>query len=96
MPSLDQMIDILGQDQVELIAVNVESISYEKSKSFLDELNIKNFDSLFDKELRVVKGLGLRGLPTTILINKQGKEFSRVVGAIDFSDKKFIDWIKNY
>ncbi|MDA0376750.1 MAG: TlpA disulfide reductase family protein [Proteobacteria bacterium] len=96
MPSLDQMIDILGKDQVELIAVNVESISYEKSKSFLDELNIKNFDSLFDKELRVVKGLGLRGLPTTILINKQGKEFSRVVGAIDFSDKKFIDWIKNY
>ena len=96
MPSLDQMVNILGRDYVDLIAINVESINYEKSKSFLDELNIKNFDSFFDKELRVVKNLGLRGVPTTILVNKEGKEFARVVGSIDFSEKKFIDWIKNY
>ena len=38
----------------------------------------------------------LRGVPTTILINKEGKEFARVIGSIDFEDKNFINWIKNY
>ena len=38
----------------------------------------------------------LRGVPTTILINKKGKEFARVIGSIDFEDKNFINWIKKY
>ena len=76
--------------------VNVEAIDYNKSKLFLDELKIKNFDSFFDKDLRVVKKLALRGVPTTLLINAEGKEFSRIMGSVDFADKKFIDWIKNF
>ena len=96
MPSLDQLIDILGQDYAEVLAINVESVSYKISKAFLDELKIKNFDSFFDKDLKTVKKLALRGVPTTLLINSDGKEFARVVGSINFSDKKFVDWIKNF
>ena len=36
----------------------------------------------------------LRGIPTSILINKQGQEFARVIGSIDFEDKNFVNWIK--
>jgi thiol-disulfide isomerase/thioredoxin len=96
MPSLDQLVDVLGRDYVEVLAINVESVSYKKSKAFLDELKIKNFDSFFDKDLKIVKKLALRGVPTTLLINREGKEFARVVGSINFSDKKFVDWIKNF
>ena len=38
----------------------------------------------------------LRGVPTTILINKEGQEFARVIGSINFEDKKLINWIKKY
>jgi len=96
MPSLDQLVDVLGRDYVEVLAINVESVSYKKSKAFLNELKIKNFDSFFDKDLKTVKKLALRGVPTTLLINREGKEFARVVGSINFSDKKFVDWIKNF
>ena len=96
MPSLDKMVDILGPGYVDVLMVNVEAIDYKKSKLFLDELKIKNFDSFFDKDLRVVKKLALRGVPTTLLINSEGKEFSRIMGSVDFADKKFIDWIKNF
>ena len=96
MPSLDQLINVLGRDYAEVLAINVESVSYRTSKAFLDELKIKNFDSFFDKGLKAVKKLGLRGVPTTLLINSEGKEFARVVGSINFSDKKFVDWIKNF
>jgi len=31
-----------------------------------------------------------------IVIDKDGKEFSRIIGSIDFDDKKFINWLKTY
>jgi thiol-disulfide isomerase/thioredoxin len=96
MPSLDRLVDILGPKYVEIIAVNVETVEYKKSKQFLDDLKIKNFDSYFDKDLKDTKKLRLRGVPTTLLINKEGKEFARIVGSIDFADKEFISWIKNF
>ncbi len=42
------------------------------------------------------KKFSLRGLPTTILLNKDGLEFARIIGSIDFVDKKFIEWLKSY
>ena len=38
----------------------------------------------------------MRGLPTSILIDKDGKEFGRVVGEIEFIDKNFIKILKKY
>ena len=38
----------------------------------------------------------LRGLPTTIFIDKNGLEFARAVGSIDFQNEKFINWLKKY
>ena len=38
----------------------------------------------------------MRGLPTSILINKNGKEFGRVIGEVDFVSDEFIKIIKNY
>jgi hypothetical protein len=38
----------------------------------------------------------MRGLPTSILINKNGDEFGRVIGEIDFISDDFINLIKKY
>ena len=39
---------------------------------------------------------GIRGVPTTILINKKGEEFARIIGSVNFQDKKFLKWLSNY
>ena len=46
--------------------------------------------------MTLAKDLTLRGIPTTILFDKKGKEFARIIGSIDFSDQEFINWISNY
>ena len=38
----------------------------------------------------------MRGLPTSILINKNGNEFGRVIGEVDFVSEYFINLIKKY
>jgi hypothetical protein len=38
----------------------------------------------------------MRGLPTSILIDKNGDEFGRVIGEIDFVSPEFVNLIKKY
>jgi hypothetical protein len=38
----------------------------------------------------------MRGLPTSILIDKNGNEFGRVIGEVDFVSDEFVDLIKKY
>ena len=45
-------------------------------------------------QLTLAKTLSLRGVPTSILFNKEGKEFSRIIGSIDFDNLEFIEWLK--
>ncbi|NCW79827.1 MAG: TlpA family protein disulfide reductase [Pelagibacteraceae bacterium] len=96
MPSLNKLVEIVGKNNIQVIGVNVEGVTYDKAKAFLDDLKVTNFDTFFDQDLQLVKQLSLRGVPTTLLINKEGKEFARVVGSINFEDRKFIDWIKQF
>ena len=49
-----------------------------------------------DAPVTLAKKFALRGVPTTILFNKQGNEFARIIGSINFDDKKFINWFKTY
>ena len=67
-----------------------------KSERFFKELNINNLDIYIDAPTTLAKKFSLRGIPTTILFNKEGKEFARIMGSIDFNDEEFISWLKIY
>ena len=43
-----------------------------------------------------MKEFKLRGVPTTVLINKEGKEFARIIGETDFQDENFLKWLLKY
>ena len=47
-------------------------------------------------DILITKTFSLRGVPTSILIDKNGKEFARIMGSIDFNDQIFINWLKTY
>ena len=59
-------------------------------------MNIKKLEIYFDKNLNFVKEFKLRGVPTTILINKKSEEFARIIGEVNFQDKKFSKWLLKY
>ena len=52
--------------------------------------NIQNLDIYIDAPITLAKKFALRGVPTTILFDKQGKEFARIMGSIDFNNEKSI------
>ena len=96
MPSLDNLQAHKDLKNLKILPINVGQEKIEKSINFFNELNIKNLDLYYDDSINLAKKFTLRGLPTSILINKNGEEFARIVGSIDFNDKKFVKWLYNY
>ena len=96
MPSLDKLKNNKNLDNLKIFPINVGQENHEKAKAFFKELKIKNLEFYFDSKITLAKKFGLRGIPTTILFNKNGFEFARIIGSIDFNDKKFIEWLSNY
>ena len=93
MPSLDKLQNLKILNNLKVIPINVGQEKIEKSVDFFSELNIKNLELYFDNTIKLAKTFSLRGLPTTIIVNKEGEEFARIVGSIDFNSKEFLNWL---
>ena len=96
MPSLNRLQVNENLSNLKIFAINISQESKKKVDSFFEDLNIKNFDPYFDAPTTLAKTFTLRGVPTSILIDKNGKEFARIMGSIDFNDQIFINWLKTY
>ena len=96
MPSLDLLQKHENLDNLKIFPINVGKDEVEKSIIFFEDLEIKNLEIYFDPPITLAKKFGLRGIPTSILFNKDGLEFARIIGSIDFGDKNFIKWLSNY
>ena len=96
MPSLDKLQIHKKLNNLRIFPVNVGRDNLEKSLNFYNELRIKNLKVFFDTDITLAKKFGLRGIPTSILLNKDGLEFARIIGSIDYEDIKFINWLSSY
>ena len=96
MPSLDKLQVNPELDKIKIFAINIGKENSDKVNKFFKDFNIKNFEPYFDPPTTLAKMFSLRGVPTSILINKEGQEFARILGSIDFEDKNFVSWIKKY
>ena len=96
MPSLDMLYQDNNFKNLKVFAVNMEKPNKSKTKNFFTELDVKKLEIFFDSNLNFVKKFKLRGMPTTVLINKKGEEFARIIGEVNFLDKKFLKWLSNY
>ena len=96
MPTLDNLYLNNNFKNLQVFAVNMEQPNALKTKKFFSDLNIKKLEIFFDQNLNFVKEFKLRGVPTTILINKKGEEFARIIGEVNFQDKKFLKWLLKY
>ena len=96
MPSLNNLQINTKLDRLKIFTINIGKENIEKVNKFFLDLNIQNFEPYFDPPVTLAKKFSLRGVPTSILIDKNGKEFARIIGSIDFNNPAFVNWLKNY
>jgi thiol-disulfide isomerase/thioredoxin len=94
MPSLEELSK--KYPEILIYPINLEKPNQDKAKKFFDDLQISKLNIYFDPEFSLVKLFNMRGVPTSILVDKNGKEFGRVIGEVDFFDESFINLLKKY
>lgn len=96
MPSLDNLQSNKNLNNLKIFPINIGKDNLKKALEFFEDLEITNLNIYFDNPSTLAKTFSLRGVPTSILINKDGYEFARIMGSIDFNDKNFIKWLAAY
>lgn len=93
MPMLDRL-----QQQLESVGVVVVALSLDRGgpaavKAFYEENGIKHLGVYVDPTMRAQADFKVIGLPTTILIDRDGRDRGRVVGPAEWDDAKAADLV---
>lgn len=94
MPSLDRLQADLGPEGLAVVAVS-QDFKQSLAAAFLDEHRLDNLDLYMDKRGAVARAFGVRGLPTTYLIDRQGRLVGGLQGPAEWDDedaKALIRW----
>tara|TARA_B100000989_G_scaffold294019_1_gene272305 strand:+ start:840 stop:1349 length:510 start_codon:yes stop_codon:yes gene_type:complete len=96
MPSLDLLQKNKNLNNLKIFPINIGQENVENASKFFSDLKIKNLGLYFDSPITLARKFGLRGIPTTIFFDKDGLEFARIVGSINFENINFIEWLSDY
>ncbi|MEX0694563.1 MAG: TlpA disulfide reductase family protein [Rhodospirillales bacterium] len=80
MPELDALNASLKKDGIDVLAVSTDRAGHSAIAGFYEQNGIRNLASLHDPKSSSARTLGVRGLPTTLIINPDGFEVARIVG----------------
>jgi len=85
MPALDKLEQALGGKDFGVVAVNIDKGGPEKAKSFLAETGATHLPLYTDPTSKMFAVLKAVGMPTTLVLDREGREIGRLVGPADWS-----------
>lgn len=80
LPSLDRLQARLGGDHFEVVAVSLDRGGAAVAGSFLKEIGVAHLALYADPKTNLSRAFRVSGLPTTILLDRSGKEIGRLAG----------------
>lgn len=92
-PSLDKLYKMLKDDDFELLAVSVDEGGKKAVERFMKKKNF-SFPVLLDPEGRITQLYRTTGVPESFIIRKDGVIADRVMGAIDWTSPKAIEYFQ--
>jgi thiol-disulfide isomerase/thioredoxin len=84
MPSLDRLSRELGSDKFEVVALAIDRAGKDAAGRFLDQVQATGLKLYVDGTARMSTPLKVVGLPTTLLIDKDGREIGRLTGPAEW------------
>jgi thiol-disulfide isomerase/thioredoxin len=84
MPSLERLQQAIGSEKFEVVALAVDRTGLEAARKFLDGINVKSLKLYADPTTRSGSALRAVGMPTTILIDPEGREIGRLPGPAEW------------
>jgi hypothetical protein len=94
MPALDALARLVAGDGVAVLALSSDRGGAPPVERFYRDKGIQTLPVLLDPKGDAARALGARGIPTTLLIDRAGKERGRLEGAADWASADFVAAIR--
>ena len=95
MPALDALHATLADKGVDVLALSSDFGGAKVVKRFYATNDIAHLPVLNDTRGRLAQAFGLKGLPTTILIDTEGREVGRVVGPAEWAEPEVAQFLSD-
>lgn len=84
MPALDRLEAMLAPEGVKVLALSSDRGGKPVVKAFYQRLNLRHLAIWLDPRGAAARGIGARGLPTTLIIDRDGMERARLTGEAEW------------
>ncbi|WP_247870928.1 TlpA disulfide reductase family protein [Azospirillum sp. TSO5] len=96
MPSLDRLQAQLGGDAFQVVALSLDRGGRTAVEPFYKKTGVEHLTVFLDPGSESMKVLSLRGLPTTILVDPEGRELGRVEGAVEWDSPEVVAFLRQF
>ncbi len=90
MPSLDRLHAQVARDGIEVLALSSDRGGRAQVEPFYQRTAIRNLGIWLDPRGAAGRALGLRGLPTTLLLDRRGLEVARLEGEAEWDHPQMV------
>ena len=95
MPSLERVQSRLG-DKIAVVAISEDHGGSKIVEPFIDKLELKSVKIYLDPKSTVERAFKVQGLPTSFLIDREGRVLGRVEGAAEWDKPKLLGVLKSF
>ena len=93
MPSVQRVHEAFRGKDVVVLAISVDGGGEKAVKSFMAKRGY-TFTTPVDVRMDIARKFGVRGVPTTYVINRQGAIVAHGFGPVDFDSPAFVQYIQ--
>ena len=94
MPQLNRLKSLLNEKNIVVLAISQDRQGAPIVKKFLKTNKLHNLETFIDKGGKLIRDLRAKGLPTTILFNKENQEIGRVLGIAEWDAPETVTFIQ--
>ena len=95
LPDLSLLKSKIKKYNIDVLTISIDKKNIKDQLLFLSKNGASNLDHLFDKEMKIFRALKLRGIPTTIIVDKNNFVISKHEGVLKWGEDEIINKIKN-
>jgi len=96
MPTLDRLQQRLGSPIFEVVALSIDRGGQAVVKSFFDDIGVQALAIYVDATAEGGTKLGIVGVPTTLLLDRTGREIGRVTGPAEWDRAEVVGMIQRF
>jgi thiol-disulfide isomerase/thioredoxin len=94
MPTLDRLQGNQGGPDFDVVPISIDRGGIDAIRKFYAETAVQKLAMYADRSGQVLRAVGAIGLPTTLIINRDGQEVGRITGPAEWDSTEIIQFIR--